>query len=282
MEIREFAERVFFADTLEEKLLSPEGGIQSLKDHNPGEEVPWSQPSRPTHLRIAPPKKRKRFPSPNGLHRPDLRIRCLHAFANHELMALEMMAWALLKFPNAPKAFRLGLAQILIEEQEHFQWYNNRIEEIGAKFGDCPLNDHFWRTADSLTDPLKWVCAMHLTFEQANLDHAPRFQQAFEEVEDLPSAKIMNAIYLDEIKHVRFGSNWLKHFTPEEATYYETYLDNLTYYNTPLRAKGDLFNEEGRRAANLDEEFIRNIQHYSEEDFKRDRTIFEKKRNLIK
>lgn len=263
MELREWAERIFTADTLEEKLLTPHDGLRSLTDNQPGSPIVWSAPPRPSGLEIAPKNQRKRIPHPNAFEQKEMRIRALHAFANHELMALEMMAWALLAFPEADKTFRKGLANVLIDEQRHFALYAAHIKTMGAEFGDLPLNDHFWMAARKISNPLDWVCTMHLTFEQANLDHAPYFGHAFEQVEDHESAELMKVIFEDEIRHVRFGSRWLKKWTPEGESMFESYAKHCSGGRSPFRAKGFEFQKEARLAAGLDEDFITKLEAWN-------------------
>lgn len=263
MEIRQWALRVFSADCLEEKLIAPAGGLKSLTDHAPGPALPWTRPPRPAHLQIAPKGKRKNFPHPSSLDRPDMRIRCLHVFANHELMALEMMAWALLAFPEAEKTFRRGLANILLDEQRHFRLYAERLTAMGVQFGELPVNDHFWRAGADITNPLDWVCTMHLTFEQSNLDHAPYYGRLFREVGDLPSANLMQLIFEDELRHVRFGSRWLKHYGPPGSSMFEAFSNHCSFTNPPIRAVGPEFQEGARLQAGLDQDFVRHLRGLS-------------------
>jgi uncharacterized ferritin-like protein (DUF455 family) len=260
MELREWAMRVFCADRLEDKLFVPEGGLKGLTDYQPGPPVPWVRPPRPSHLQIADKSRRKKFPHPSSLERPEMRARCLHVFANHELMALEMMAWALLAFPQAEPSFRKGLANILLDEQRHFRLYCERLSAMGVQFGDLPVNDHFWRAAGYISSPLDWVCTMHLTFEQCNLDHAPYFGRLFSEVEDTASAELMGIIFQDEIRHVRFGTRWLKHYQPPEMDLFEAYETHCTRGNPPARAMGPEFQEKARLEAGLDRDFISKLR----------------------
>lgn len=265
MELRQFAHDIFFGPTLTEKLTPPPDGLASLSDVTPGQSIPWTNPARAPHLHIAPKKQRKGLPHPSALTDPIMRIRCLHLFANHELMAVELMAWAILRYTDAPKAFRRGLAWLIVEEQRHVQLYLDRLHTLGAQFGDLPLNDHFWRVAPDLTTPLEWVCAMNLTFEQANLDHAPLFEQYFRDAGDTQSAQLMAQIQKDEIHHVAFGLRWLKHFSSPQDNTFDTYTAHLTGYNSPDRARGkQWFNEEARRAAGLDEDFIDKMKNLGE------------------
>jgi uncharacterized ferritin-like protein (DUF455 family) len=256
MELSRFATRILFADTLEGKLYQPPRGLSELTDKDPGEARAWSAPGRPPSLEISPRRKRVKFPHPDNFGDAEMGIRALHTFANHELMAVELMAWALLAYPDAPPSFRAGLARLIVDEQRHLSLYMNRIDELGATFGELAVNDHFWRCAPDLDSPLKWVCAMNLTFEQGNLDHAPYFQRCFEKGGDEESARIMGIIYEDEIHHVAFGAQWLEHFRPENQNSFETYLENLTFHNEPGRGRGEKFDVEARRRAGLDSDFI--------------------------
>nr|MBA2662028.1 DUF455 family protein [Lujinxingiaceae bacterium] len=216
----------------------------------------------PVELQIATKseRRRKRLPHPDTLGQPEMAVRVLHAFANHELMAVELMAWALLAYPQAPAAFRAGLVRLIVDEQRHLSLYVDRIAELGARFGDLAVNDHFWRCAQSLTTPLQWVCAMNLTFEQSNLDHAPHFEESFARVGDVRSAAIMAQIVEDEIHHVGFGAYWLKQHTGAGQSSFEVYVQNLTFHNDAVRARGPQLNVAARRAAGLDDDFIRALE----------------------
>lgn len=257
MELRTFATQIIDGPTLEDKLRPPPEGLAALTDHEPGQAEPWRPPARCDALAIAPKKERKPLPHPSSLHDPAMRIRTLHQFANHELMAVELMAWAILAYPDAPPAFRRGLAWLVVEEQRHTQLYVDRIEQLGGYFGQAPVNDHFWRVGPSLHTPLQWVCAMNLTFEQANLDHAPEFAAHFRDAGDEETAALLEQIELDEIQHVAFGARWLKHLSPKDADLFEQFKRNLTNHHGPARGRAkSSFNEQARRAAGLDESFI--------------------------
>jgi hypothetical protein len=106
-EIREIAERVLFAETLEEKLRV---GPAAVADDAPGRAITLPDgPGRPPELRVRGDGVRVDFP---GVHRLDddrERGVMLHFLANHELLAAELMALVLLRFPDAPKEYRAGV-----------------------------------------------------------------------------------------------------------------------------------------------------------------------------
>ena len=63
------------------------------------------------------------------------------------------MAWTLLAFPEAPKAFRRGLAQILQEEQEHARWHAERAAELGYESGPQNIG-YLWKVHVDETEEL--------------------------------------------------------------------------------------------------------------------------------
>ena len=50
---------------------------------------------------------------------------------------LELMALALLKFPDAPESFRTGLLNTLKEEQIHTRIYMHRMKQCGLNSANC-------------------------------------------------------------------------------------------------------------------------------------------------
>lgn len=263
MEIREFAERVLWATTLDEKLAPP--GAE-LTDDRPGPPVPAPEhPGRPAELRFKPPGGRNRdFPDLRALEQERERGRLLHFFANHELLATELMALVLLRFPDAPAAFRRGVVQTLQEEQDHTRMYCRRMAECGLTFGEMPVSGYFWRAVSPMAHPIDFVAGLSLTFEQANLDFCRQFATAFEAVGDDRTAGLLDGIYRDEIAHVAHGLKWFRRWKDPAQTDWEAFQSQLKFPLSPQRAKGGVLNVEGRRAAGLDPGFIAELDVFSQ------------------
>ena len=139
MEIRLFAEQILFGDRWEDKLLE----LDRYEDREPGAGIEMPEaPGRPSGLGLDEWRGREKlnFREVRNFHSEKERGLVLHFFANHELLALELMALALLKFPQAPEKFRHGLVQTLKDEQEHVRLYQQRMAEIGVEFGQIPIS----------------------------------------------------------------------------------------------------------------------------------------------
>lgn len=258
MNLRDWAIRILSADTIEEKLFTPD----TLNDESPGPAIFWDEPTRPIGMGFTKRKKEDKLPHFESHHNAENRAICLHRFCGHELLAVEIMAYALLAFPNASKSFRKGLAHTLKEEQEHVRLYSQRLQEMGVTFGDLPLYRHFWAHTPDISSPLRYVSIMSLTLEMANLDFAPIYKKSFDRVGDLKSSALMQRIWDDEVSHVRFGWQWLKQFCPEGQSAWETWTESLMpTLLCPKRAKGFYLHEEPRRKAGLPDEWIEGIRN---------------------
>lgn len=259
MEIREHALRVVTSTRLEDKVAPPPDGAECLTDRAPGPALRIAEPGRPPELRIVPAHRAK-VPPIEGMPDPEQRARILHGFANHELQAAELFAWALLAFPDAPGDFRRGLAAVLDDEQRHTRMYIARCEALGVRFGEQPVSGYFWSKVEHIDTPAAFVCAMSLTFENANLDHTVDYAAAARAAGDEKTAAVIDRVHRDEVEHVRFGWNWLRRLKPEDQSMWDAFRANLTWPLRPLKAKGPRFHPEGRWKAGLEPEFVRLLE----------------------
>jgi uncharacterized ferritin-like protein (DUF455 family) len=264
MQMREAAERVLFGTSLEEKLqLAP----LDARDDSPGKAIltPSGGPARPQGLELGEKGVKVKFPGPHRLDDDRERGVMLHFLANHELLAAELMALVLLKFPDAPKEYRAGVFEAMREEQMHTRMYLRRMRECGIEFGALPLNDFFWKLVAPVETPLDFVTRLNLTFEQANLDFSKHYAALFRQVGDTGTAAVLEKIYQDEIGHVGHGVKWFRHWKRHGTTDWEAFRAAQEFPLSPARAKGVApFNAEGRRLAGLDEDFIRKLELFEQ------------------
>lgn len=257
MEIFDWAYQILASDELEDKLFSPE----KLEDTKIQKPYLFKEPARKPHMQFQKRKSHEKLPSIHDLKTSDNRAICLHRFCGHELLAVEIMAYVLLAFPDASPSFRKGVAKTLKEEQGHVRLYSTRMKELGLNFGDLPSYRHFWSHVPYIKSPSHYLSVMCLTFEMANLDFAPRYQKAFLQAEDLESSKVMQQIVKDEISHVSFGYGMLKKLHPESPDLWEVYKSSLSPLLTPKRARGVEFQLEPRKKARIPDNWIANLQN---------------------
>ena len=253
MEIRDHCLKIVQSESLEAKLSLPSGELTDLR---PGPAIRLESPGRPEELRIVPASA-ARVPSIEGMPDPAQRRRIVHAFANHELQAAELFAWALLAFPDSPAEFRRGLLRILREEQVHCRLYSKRLKSWDMRLGDHPVSGYFWNKVSGFLTPAHFVCAMSLTFENANLDHTIDYAEAARKAGDEETARLLDRIHEDEIGHVRFGWHWLARLKNERKSMADAYLEHTCWPLRPALARGGVFHPEGREAAGLDADFLR-------------------------
>jgi uncharacterized ferritin-like protein (DUF455 family) len=252
--IQAWAERVLTGTALADKLLDPPDDL--VDDPRPVD-LP-SVPGRPPELALGR-KKHGRAPTPGQLSTDAQRGRVLHMFANHELLALELMALAILRFPGLPSRFRRGIVAVAADEQRHLQAYLSRMAICGTALGDAPVSAFFWDALADVDDPAGFVAGMSLTLEQANLDFSRTWSEAFRRAGDVDTATVLDGVYEDEIRHVRVGLHRLREWHPNES--------DLSIFSRvvrpPLglvRARGTgAFDSAGRKRAGLDPEFSRAV-----------------------
>lgn len=204
------------------------------------------------------------MPRGEALADPRKRAVAHHIMANHELQALEVMAFVVCAFPEAPAEFRGGIVKIMADEQRHTRLHVERMEELGRNFGDLPVNGYFWIKAQEFRSVLDYVAGLPLTFEGRNLDHTLEFEDEFAAAGDERSAAIMRAIHRDEIRHVAFGVHWLRELKAPDQSDFDAYQSHLHWPLRPEKSRGDRFDVASRRAAGMSDEFIASLKSCSE------------------
>ncbi len=264
MNVTEFAEQIVFGKTLEEKLQPPGKLSIDPNRHSRSPLETLATPGRPQDLKFRQGPSSLQTPSDDKLENEQSRGQLLHFLANHELLATELMALVLLKFPDAPHAFRQGVLVTLQEEQEHTRMYMRRMKECGVEFGQYPVSGQFWKMIEPMRSPMDFVSQLSLTFEQANLDYSLHFASVFERIGDTDTAAVLRKIYEDEIGHVQHGLHWFRQWKNQDQTDWAAYEEALEFPMSPQRARGPraAFNRAGRLKAGLTEDFIDAIEVY--------------------
>jgi len=254
--VRRFAERVLYGETLADKLAPPEPGDGPA---GPPLLVIPSAPGRPAGLRFDDGRPKPPSPRRADLDRADGRGRVLHGFANHELLALELMALMLLRFPDAPEGWRKGLLVTLQDEQKHLKLYVERMRACGVELGEVPVSSFFWDVLAHVDSPLAFTAAMGLGFEQANLDFARHWGPAFRRAGDGATADVIDEVYVDEVRHLRHAVAWYPRLAGQPLSFAH-WSAQLAFPMSVARAKGPHVDREGRRRAGLPDGYVRELE----------------------
>lgn len=264
MNAYEYAKLLLESPYLEDKL-TDSSIVDDLNFHKLSDGIADLRPAR--DKKIAFSDQQAKFPKRGSFHLDEKKAMALHFFANHELLAIEMMATALMYIPIEDKAqykrIATGLLSTIDDEIKHFKLYRSRMNDFGIDFGDLPVNDFFWRQMQKITSFEEYFAVMALTFEAANLDFAKFYRDIFAGVDDKKSAAILNVVYEDEISHVGFGIHWLNRWRNDKSLW-DFYVQSLPDLLSPARAKGMVFDHEGRVRTGMDEDFIDKIKNFQD------------------
>ena len=234
----------------------------------PAADDPSSWESAPPARRIAAPGRppelelRARAPRTSGagaLRDARTRARLLHTFLHHELQAAELVAWAILAFPRAPRAFRTGLLRLCQEELAHLGLYAEHLARLGFAVGAFAVRDWLWERVSAVADARAFVALLGLGFEGANLDHSARFAAALRAAGDSDAARILERIERDEVGHVAFAARWFAELSGAPLDY-ARWRAALPAPLTPALLRGRPLNRGARMRAGFDAAFLARLE----------------------
>jgi uncharacterized ferritin-like protein (DUF455 family) len=170
---------------------------------------PPQRPARP-----AKPELKRAGEMPKRSTGPKGRMALVHALAHIELNAVDL-AWDIIaRFAgeNLPRGFFDDWIDVAAEEAEHTRDLMTRLGELGLNYGDLPAHDGLWEAAEITADDLLARLALiPLTLEARGLDTTPATCVKLRGNGDEGTAKVLDRIFADEIKHLAIGIRWFEY-----------------------------------------------------------------------
>jgi uncharacterized ferritin-like protein (DUF455 family) len=211
------------------------------------------RPGRPERPELLPPAampKRGKAGSLRG------RIALLHALAHVECVAIDLALDMAGRFGRAQeRAFVDDWLGVAADEAMHFVLLARRLRALGSGYGALPAHGGLWEAAEATRgDIAARLAVVPMVLEARGLDVTPATIVRLRRAGDERSARILERILDDEIRHVRIGT---KHFL---AICERDGQDPVELWKTLVRSRfrGSLkppFNDSARQAAGLSRSF---------------------------
>jgi uncharacterized ferritin-like protein (DUF455 family) len=221
----------------------------SLRTGAPVGWQPLEEPGRPDRPALVPPRSLPR----RGLGDSRGRVALLHAVAHIEFNAVNLALDAVQRFPGLPAAFHDDWIGVAEEEARHFGLMRQRLQALGADYGDLSAHDGLWQMAvKTAGDPLHRMALVPRVLEARGLDVTPGMMARLREAGDDESADVLAVILRDEVGHVAIGSRWFRWLCAQRGMDpAATYLSLLNeHFSGQVRCP---LNLDARRRAGFDE-----------------------------
>lgn len=214
-------------------------------------------PARPERPELLPPNrmpKRGRGGSERG------RAAMLHALAHVEYSAIDLAFDVAGRFGAVfPRTFIDDWLSVGADEAMHFAILDRRLkalsEDGGGGYGTLPAHAGLWEAAAATAhDAAARLAVVPMVLEARGLDVTPATVERFEVAGDIASARILQRIYTDEIRHVGFGAKWFGYLCANTGIPPAPHWRQLvrTHFRGPLKPP---FNDSARARAGLTRDF---------------------------
>ena len=211
-------------------------------------------PARPALPELLPPNrmpKRGRGGSERG------RIALLHSIAHIEFVAIDLALDMAGRFGGQQSkngrgaGFITDWLSVAADEAMHFALVDRRLRTLGSHYGALPAHDGLWDAArETAHDVAARLAVVPLVLEARGLDVTPILIERFRAAGDGRSARILERILDDEIKHVRFGTIHFERVCEERSESAPGLWESLVQRHFRGIVKPP-FNDSARQAAGL-------------------------------
>jgi len=173
-----------------------------------GDSTPPLEPGRPDRPILCSPRELpKRSTGIKG------RIALIHAITHIEFNAINL-AWDIIaRFSHTSlnRTYYNDWVTVAIDETNHFKFLSNRLLQLDSSYGDLPAHNGLWEAAkDTSNNLLARLAVVPMTLEARALDTAISTARRLQRAGDDETARLLEIVYRDEIKHVAVGCKWFK------------------------------------------------------------------------
>jgi uncharacterized ferritin-like protein (DUF455 family) len=183
------------------------------------------------------------------------RVALLHSVAHIEFSAIQLAWDHLYRFRGMPDEYYWDWLSVAEEEARHFQMIRERLDQLGADYGDLPVHGGLWGLAcETADDVLARMALVPRFMEARGLDVTPGIMERLDAVGDVASNARLQVILDEEVGHVALGSKWFhweasRRGVDAEQAYFELlekHLNGQTRgpFNGPLRLKAGFSESE--------------------------------------
>lgn len=165
------------------------------------------RPARPEHPELLPPN---RMPKRGKGGSERSRIALVHALAHIEFAAIDLAFDMAGRFGGEfPREFVDDWFAVGADEAIHFALLDRRLRTMGSHYGALPAHDGLWEAAsETAHDVLARLAIVPMVLEARGLDVTPATIERAEAMGDTRTARILQRILDDEVRHVAAGAKW--------------------------------------------------------------------------
>ncbi len=138
------------------------------------------------------------------------------------MQAMELAVRTLYEYPDAPREFRLELADVAQGEGRHLQLCLDAMNDLGFEWGHWNAHLSLWNAVGPEDTLLDRVLIVHRHLEGSGLDAGESIQRRLKGVRAPKACEVLDVIVREEVDHVNFGSKWYRniacdlHLDPEQ------------------------------------------------------------------
>ncbi|KUR75575.1 ferritin-like domain-containing protein [Novosphingobium sp. FSW06-99] len=214
-------------------------------------------PARPPRPELLPPNrmpKRGRGGSERG------RIALIHALAHIEFVAIDLALDAAGRFgQERGPGFVTDWLGVAADEAMHFSLLARRLVTLGSHYGAMPAHDGLWDAArETAHDVAARLAVVPMVLEARGLDVTPMTIERFTGVGDHRTARILQRILDDEVRHVGLGTSHFGQVCAERGDSPPKTWQTLVTRHFRGSIKPP-FNDSARRSAGLSYEFMEGV-----------------------
>ena len=215
-------------------------------------------PTRPARPELLRPRDMPRRGKGTSVTK---RAALIHSLAHIEFVAIDLAFDMIGRFgAQFPREFVDDWMQVGAEEAMHFVLLDRRLREMDSFYGALPAHDGLWDTAkETAYDATARLAIVPMVLEARGLDITLQTVEKFKAQGDHLTAKVLNRIFHDEIKHVSYGTKWFESCCESQKVNRHDHWKMLvkTHFRGGLKPP---FNDSARDAAGLTQDYYSAIE----------------------